>query len=78
MKVLGCMELIEEADLSNISSLLLTTRDGFTVSLGDGTNLHAKLRAMLITRDELLNRGYQGGVINVILPENPVFSPASV
>ena len=78
MKVLGCTELIEEADLSNISSLLLTTRDGFTVSLGDAGNIHAKLRAMLITRDELLRRGYQGGVINVILPESPVFSPATV
>ena len=78
MKVLGCTELIEEADLSNISSLLLTTRDGFTISLGDASNIHAKLRAMLITRDELIERGYRGGVINVILPESPVFSPASV
>ena len=78
MKVLNCTELIGEADLSNISSLLLTTRDGFTVALGDGVNIHAKLRAMLITRDELLRRGYAGGVINVILPETPVFSPAAV
>ena len=76
MKVLGCTELIEEADLSNVSSLLLTTRDGFTVAMGDAQNLHAKLRAMLITREELLSRGYQGGVINVILPETPVYSPA--
>ena len=78
MKVLGCTELIEEADLSNISSLLLTTRDGFTVSMGDGNNIHAKLRAMLITREELISRGYRGGVINVMLPETPVFSPSSV
>ena len=78
MKVLGCTELIEEADLSNISSLLLTTRDGFTVSMGDGNNIHAKLRAMLITREELISRGYSGGVINVMLPETPVFSPSSV
>ena len=78
MKVLGCTAMIEEADLSNISSLILTTRDGFTVALGDGSNIHAKLRAMLITREELLNRGYQGGVINVILPETPVFSPETV
>ena len=78
LKVLGCTELIEEADLSNISSLLLTTRDGFTVALGDASNIHAKLRAMLITREEVIRRDYQGGVINVILPENPVFSPASI
>ena len=77
MKVLGCTELIEEADLSNISSLLLTTRDGFTVTMGDGENIHAKLRAMLATREELLRRGYSGGVINVMLPEAPIFSPSS-
>ena len=77
MKVLGCTELIEEADLSNISSLLLTTRDGFTVAMGDGENIHAKLRAMLATREELLRRGYRGGVINVMLPEAPIFSPSA-
>ena len=77
MKVLNCTELIEEADLSNYSSLLLTTRDGFTVAMGDSKNIHAKLRAMLITRDELIRRGFSGGVINVILPETPVFSPPS-
>ncbi len=77
MKVLSCTELIEEADLSNISSLLLTTRDGFTVAMGDGTNIHAKLRAMLVTREELLSRDYHGGVINVSLPETPIFSPAA-
>ena len=78
MKVLGCTGLIEEADLSNLNSLLLTTRDGFTVSMGDSRNIHAKLRSMLLTREELLRRDYHGGVINVTLPENPVFSPNSI
>ena len=75
MKVLNCTELIEEADLSNPESLLLTTRDGFTVSLGNASNLHAKLRSMLLTREELIRMGYQGGIINVINLENPVFTP---
>ncbi len=75
MKVLNCTALIEEADLSNLNSLLLTTRDGFTVALGDSSNLHAKLRSMLLTRDELIRRGYHSGIINVITLENPVFTP---
>ena len=75
MKVLGCTDMIEDADLSNVSSLLLTTRDGFTVAMGDGSNIHAKLRAMLMTREELLRRDYHGGIINVMLPETPIFSP---
>ncbi len=75
MKVLGCTEDIREADLSNLDSILLTTRDGFTVRLGDSVNLHAKLRSMLLTRDELLQRGYEGGIINVINLEHPIFTP---
>ena len=78
MKVLGCTEMIEEADLSSLGSLILTTRDGFTVSMGDSRNIHAKLRSMLLTRDELLRRDYRGGVINVTLPETPVFSPNGI
>lgn len=75
MKVLGCTEDILEVDLSNLSSLLLTTRDGFTVRLGDAVNLHAKLRSMMLTREELLRKGYNGGIINVVNLENPIFSP---
>ncbi|MBR3098595.1 MAG: FtsQ-type POTRA domain-containing protein [Clostridia bacterium] len=75
MRVLNCTEMIEEADLSNIASVLLVTRDGFTAALGDSSNLHAKLRSMLLTREELIRMGYHGGTINVINPETPVFSP---
>ena len=75
MRVLNCTELIREVDLSNLYSLLLTTRDGFTVSMGDYENIHAKLRSMLLTREELLRMGHSSGVINVIVPEYPVYSP---
>ncbi len=75
MKVLGCTEAVEEVDLSNLSSILLTTRDGFTVRLGDSVNLHAKLRSMMLTREELVKRGYTSGIINVVNLEFPIFSP---
>lgn len=75
MKVLGCTDLVLEADLSNLNSLLMTTRDGFTVALGSSEKIHAKLRSMLLTREELLSRGYVGGVINVSLPATPIYSP---
>lgn len=78
MKVLGCTGLIREADLSSLGSILLTTQDGFTVSLGDSRNIHAKLRSMMLTRDKLLGMNYHSGVINVTLPETPVFSPDSI
>jgi len=78
MKVLGCTADILEVDLSNISSLLMLTRDGYTVTFGDGNNLHAKLRSMLLVRDKLLSMDLKGGTINVSNPESPLYSPSAV
>ena len=75
MKVLSCTDKIAEADISNTSSILLATRDGFTVSMGDRKNIHAKLRSLLTVQEELKNRGYTGGTINVSNPETPIFTP---
>ncbi len=77
MKVLGCTDLIREADLSNPASLLLTTRDNFTVSLGSGESLHAKLRSMLLVMEELKKMGLTGGSVSVSSPETPFYSPES-
>ena len=76
MKVLGCTNLILEADISNPASILLGTRDGYTVGLGDGQNLHAKLRSMLLVREELRKMQMSGGTINVSIPETPIYTPA--
>ena len=77
MKVLGCTDQILEADLSNPSSVLLTTRDNFSVSLGNSESMHAKLRSMLLVRQKLKEMGKTGGSINVSNPETPFYSPAS-
>ena len=75
MKVLGCTDRIREADISNTASILLVTRDGYTASLGDRTNLHAKLRSLLLVQEELKKEGYYGGTINVTNPEAPIYTP---
>ena len=75
MKVLGCINLIKEADISNTSSILLATRDGYTAGLGDRTNIHAKLRSLLLVQDELKKMGSIGGTINVSNPETPIYTP---
>ena len=77
MKVLGCTKQILEADLSNPSSILLTTRDNFTVSLGNSESLHAKLRSMLLVQEKLKEMGKTGGSISVTNPETPYYSPDS-
>ena len=75
MKVLNCTGRIAEADISNTSSILLTTRDGFTVSMGDRNNIHAKLRSMLAVLDKLHEMGYTGGTISVANQETPLYTP---
>ena len=77
MKVLGCTDQIREADLSNTSSLLLMTRDNFTVALGNSESLHAKLRSMLLVRSKLAEMGKTSGSISVSNPETPYYSPDS-
>ena len=75
MKVLGCTDKIAEADISNTSSILLVTRDGYTAGLGDRENLHAKMRSLLIVQEELKRMGNFGGTINVSKPETPIYTP---
>ena len=75
MKVLGCTAEISEADISNTDSILLATRDGYTVSLGNRENLHAKLRSMLMVRQKLQQMQLSGGTISVINPETPIYTP---
>ena len=75
MKVLGCTGEIKEADMSNTDSILLETRDGYTVSLGDIEDLHAKLRSMLLVREKLRDLQMTGGTINVSTPEIPIYNP---
>ena len=75
MKVLGCIDRIKEADISNTDSILLLTRNGYTAGLGDHTNLHAKLRSLLLVQEELQQLGNYGGTINVTNPEAPIYTP---
>ena len=83
MKVLNCGDRIEEADLSNPESILLKTKDGYTVSIGNGERIHAKLRSMLLVLDEVGRMVQAGktkpeGRINVITPETPYYTPPTV
>lgn len=78
MKVLGCTDQIREVDLSNPSSLLMSTWDGYTVSMGNGESIHAKLRSLLLVRQKLIEMEQTGGTISVSNPGTPSYSPAAV
>ena len=76
LKVMDALSMIEELDMSTMESIFLTTRDGYSVRLGNGGDIHRKLRAMLLTIEALQNGGYGVGSIDVSAPVNPTFVPA--
>ena len=77
LKVMSALDEVSELDLTDMDNLFLVSRDGYTVRLGDAGSLHAKLRAMLLTRDHLNADGHTGGTIDVSTPVNPTYTPDS-
>jgi len=76
-KAMGIADQIKELYLDDLDNISLSTRSGYFVRLGDETYLHGKLRSMTLVMEELQNRGYQGGTIDVSVREKPTYSPES-
>ena len=75
LKAMTGIDLLRELDMSSMDSIYLTTRDDFFVRLGSEDDLHAKLRAFLITREKVLQMGYAKGTIDVTDPGRPTYLP---
>ena len=75
LKAMKGIDLLRELDMSSMDSIYLTTRDEFFVRLGSEDDLHAKLRAFLITREKVLQMGYAKGTIDVTDPGRPTYLP---
>ena len=75
LKVMGAMDQIRELDLTDMDNLFLVSTDGYSVRLGASENIHAKLRSMLLTLDNLRQNGYGPGTVDVSTPVNPTYIP---
>ena len=75
LKAMKGIDLLRELDMSSMDSIYLTTRDDFYVRLGSEEDIHAKLRAFLITREKLLEMGHAKGTIDVTDPGRPTYMP---
>ena len=78
LKALQMLDRVTEFYVSDANNLYLATSDGYSVRLGTSDRLHAKLRAMMLVRDELRSRGLTDGTIDVATPEQPTYIPESV
>lgn len=75
LKVLSAQSEVTMIKLSDLSHILLETREGYSVSLGDTSEIHAKLKAMLAIKEELNKMEKGPGTIDVGNPEEPTFLP---
>ena len=64
-----------ELDMSDMDSIFLTTSDDYIVRLGDSTDMHAKLRAMILTIEYLRANGHGEGTVDVSVPVYPSYIP---
>ncbi len=75
LKAMKGIDLLRELDMSSMDSIYMTTRDDFYVRLGSEEDIHAKLRAFMITREKVLQMGYAKGTIDVTDPGRPTYLP---
>lgn len=91
LKAMKGLYLLRELDMSSMDSIYLaTSEEPFSsedteeeiakrriiyVRLGNSDSIHEKLRAFMITRDEVMKMGYDSGTIDVTDPSRPTFSP---
>ncbi len=78
LKAMKGLDIVQELDLARMDRIYLATRDGFYIHMGDDERIHEKLRAMMITREKVIEMGYEGGTIDVTDPEKPTFTPADL
>lgn len=75
LKVMSALDRIAELDMSSMESIFLVTRDDYSVRLGNGSDIHQKLRSMLLTLEALYRDGRGPGAIDVSAPVNPTYIP---
>jgi len=75
LDIMGALGWMVELDMSDMDSIFLTTSDGYIVRLGDSTDLHSKLRAMILTIEYLRQNGHGEGTVDVSAPVYPSYIP---
>ncbi|MBR6753052.1 MAG: FtsQ-type POTRA domain-containing protein [Clostridia bacterium] len=69
---------IAELKVSDPEKLYLLTRSGYTIELGDGENLRAKIGTARAVVEKLEAMGYEGGVIDASVPAIATYTPADL
>lgn len=73
LKAMSSLGAVKELDMSSMDSIYLVTKDDYDVRLGDETQIHEKLRALLVVRQAVWDMGYEKGAIDVSDPYEPTY-----
>lgn len=73
----GISSQVLDINVSELSSIYFSTHDGFSIHLGDGTNLRAKVGTVRAVLDECRRREYKPGVIEATVPGEATYRPDS-
>lgn len=71
----GYLQSVLDINVAEPSSIYLTTRDGFTIHLGDDKELRAKIGTVRAVVEDLKSRALTGGVIEATLPGEATYRP---
>ena len=73
----GFLNEVSELNLTDPENLYLVTQDGYTVHLGDASQLRPKIGTVRAVVAELRRMGKIGGMLEASIPEEVIYSPAS-
>lgn len=74
----GYTQQVEDINLSEPTSIYMTTKDGFSVHLGDGSQLRAKIGTARAVIEKLKAMQYTGGIIEATVPGEATYRPDSI
>lgn len=75
LKVLSVYEAVVHIKVSDMNSIKIETKEGYTVNIGDSSDLHRKLKSMTYVRQKLIEMNQRSGTMDVTNPEVPTFIP---
>lgn len=78
LKAQGFHPQIKDINLSEPTSVYLSTTDGYSIHLGDGQQLRAKIGTVRAVLEECRRRGYSPGVIEATIPGEATYRPVTL
>jgi len=73
----GYFQQVSELNVTDPESIYLITRNGYTAHLGDLTDLRAKIGTVRAVEAKLIEMGKTGGMMEVTIPGEAIYTPES-